>query len=748
MPGEIVSLGFEADLAKYRAEVAKIPGITKSESGKMVKEWVAAWKANDKAARDGAEEMKRAQKEAADAAKKHAGEAERAWKDQQTNISKVADKFTGGMAGDFEDLAGAVGSSGAAAALSVAAFAVLAAGVVAGAGKIHEFIGSADQLVDRLEQIEGARGIPQDSIDALDEYRQTSLGAEAASARLQVRVAGLAAAAFEPAMATLTGFLGRLDAVVPSAQAVTEEIDAIQRVARVAMGILTLGVSEVGRYALGLDQLDDEGRAAAEGLRDVAAAAEEANTALAAGEAFLDMQREAVVVMTGATSAQIAMFKAVEQVDEITRKQLDTLDLSSERYRENADAIFESGEIRKKQIVAEYEEGEAKKQTTEALRRKAEAERRAADEARKATEAEADRQEVQHTALAAERDLVDARVAASQATNTMRQKYAAAFASEAAEIDARVAAEIAAIDATSASYAEKQAWITAARDQGAIDRAALADKEAAAEAEAAKKAADAKKAAQKEITDAALQAAAVTFDIIDKLAEHQIEANKEAIDRERSKRKKVVAEYRKQRDAFEAGADDMSATEREAARASLDVAKAGVEAARAGAHEKIEAEQKAARRAFRGQQTAAVGQIGMATAVAITQALAQLGPIAGGIAATAIGASGVVQAGLVMAEKPPKFHTGRVPGGAPDEVAATLKRDEGVANGQAMSTPGFRDVLDAANAGTLGAGSGDTILALNDRAITRIRNRMDKLRRGGRAEVKVRKSGTGTAYGR
>ena len=56
---------------------------------------------------------------------------------------------------------------------------------------------------------------------------------------------------------------------------------------------------------------------------------------------------------------------------------------------------------------------------------------------------------------------------------------------------------------------------------------------------------------------------------------------------------------------------------------------------------------------FNIRKVVASAEIAINTAVAIINALAQLGPIAGGIAAGAIGAAGAVQAGLVLAQRPP-----------------------------------------------------------------------------------------------
>jgi chromosome segregation ATPase len=63
---------------------------------------------------------------------------------------------------------------------------------------------------------------------------------------------------------------------------------------------------------------------------------------------------------------------------------------------------------------------------------------------------------------------------------------------------------------------------------------------------------------------------------------------------------------------------------------------------------------------YRAQQTAAITTIGIDTMVAATKALAELGPIAGPIAAGAMVASGAINAGIVAATPPPEFHIGGI----------------------------------------------------------------------------------------
>lgn len=104
------------------------------------------------------------------------------------------------------------------------------------------------------------------------------------------------------------------------------------------------------------------------------------------------------------------------------------------------------------------------------------------------------------------------------------------------------------------------------------------------------------------------------------------------------------------------------------------------------AEEGSEAQKKAAMVAFRVNQAASIAAIAINTAVAIVKALAEMGPVAGGLAAVGITAAGVSQAAAVAATPPPVFHVGGMVGqpgrvgssdpNAPDEVMVRARRGE------------------------------------------------------------------------
>ena len=120
-----------------------------------------------------------------------------------------------------------------------------------------------------------------------------------------------------------------------------------------------------------------------------------------------------------------------------------------------------------------------------------------------------------------------------------------------------------------------------------------------------------------------------------------------------------------------------------------------------------------ARALFQAGKVTGLGMVAVNTAVAITKAFAELGPILAPVAAGAIAANGIVQAEVIRRQKPPQFYRGtsmveryasgtsRVPGGTADAVPAVLHEGEAVLNRRAAERVG-RGNIDAMNAGRTG----------------------------------------------
>ncbi len=88
--------------------------------------------------------------------------------------------------------------------------------------------------------------------------------------------------------------------------------------------------------------------------------------------------------------------------------------------------------------------------------------------------------------------------------------------------------------------------------------------------------------------------------------------------------------------------------------------------------------EEAARKAYKVSKSAGIAQVGINTAVAISAALAQLGPIAGAIAAVGLTASGAAQIAAIAATPPPAFFVGGSAMRQPDATVGVLHRGETV----------------------------------------------------------------------
>lgn len=118
--------------------------------------------------------------------------------------------------------------------------------------------------------------------------------------------------------------------------------------------------------------------------------------------------------------------------------------------------------------------------------------------------------------------------------------------------------------------------------------------------------------------------------------------------------------------------------------------------AAAAAEAQANATGKAAEGLVAFAKTAGIAQIAINTAVAITQALAQLGPIAGAIAAVGITGVGIAQAAIVAGTDTPVFHTG---GLAPDERSAVVQPGEAVLTREAVKNAGGEEGINRQNRG-------------------------------------------------
>jgi len=113
-------------------------------------------------------------------------------------------------------------------------------------------------------------------------------------------------------------------------------------------------------------------------------------------------------------------------------------------------------------------------------------------------------------------------------------------------------------------------------------------------------------------------------------------------------------------------------------------------------------------KAFRTSQAFNMAQAVMNSAVAITKALADLGPIAGPIAAGSMGVLTAAQVATIAAQEPPTAHTGGMVGNS-DERLIKARTGEGVLTAQGVQAIGGAQGVANANAG-MAAGSGQIVI--------------------------------------
>ena len=148
----------------------------------------------------------------------------------------------------------------------------------------------------------------------------------------------------------------------------------------------------------------------------------------------------------------------------------------------------------------------------------------------------------------------------------------------------------------------------------------------------------------------------------------------------------------------EVGVEELS----EAQKASIASALSAQEDAAA---KRARSERKAARAAWQTQQDLNIAQTFAAGAVALIQAFAQLGPVAGAIAGIGIAAATAASIATISSQKP-AFHSGGVVGGSANgqgEVSARLLPGEALLNRQATNALGPSGVAALNSGASMGA---------------------------------------------
>ncbi len=491
---ETVSIDVRAELKALQADLQKAGNLTEGQAQKMIIGVEKRVQAAERAAKsleatqrksvNAAREAEKAAAAAASAADKRAGGAIKALEKLGALGGGPLQGVTGGigdLADMFEGASAAGGGAAIAAGAAAAAFLAIGVAVVGGASAIHGFIGSADPLIARLKEIEGSEGLPPATIEALDEYRQSSLGAEVAASRLHVTVSGLAAGAFEPAMDALGGLLIKVnDFAEGSGGAMVQVLQDISEAGQTMLPVVTLGGSKVASWALGLDDLGSSGRDAARDLRDTAAAGHEAAKGIDATKEAADRAKAALdgakflrevqegldFAGTGAGSAVTAAFQQAERIQQAAADKVNGLELQSGPWYEAMSADIErQAQSQIDAIMSAAKVADAKPKSGGAGGKDPEIERLEA----------AARAQAEHSAAVKAAANEDARVLMdAQATAAaMMDAYIEQQRTAGEAVEARVRREIAAIQTLPVAIEQQEALVTAAKDQGARDQAEI-----------------------------------------------------------------------------------------------------------------------------------------------------------------------------------------------------------------------------------------------------------------------------------
>lgn len=194
--------------------------------------------------------------------------------------------------------------------------------------------------------------------------------------------------------------------------------------------------------------------------------------------------------------------------------------------------------------------------------------------------------------------------------------------------------------------------------------------------------------------DAAGEAADRSMERLDRIRGLLADLTAESMDASTLTGDALVAAYKR----GEVGAEDLT----EAQRKSIATVLSEQEAAAAA---RARADRKAARAAWQTQQDLNIAQTFAAGAVALIQAFAQLGPVAGAIAGIGIAAATAASIATISSQKP-AFHSGGVVGGSANgqgEVSARLLPGEALLNRQATNAIGPSGVAALNSGASMGA---------------------------------------------
>lgn len=343
---EDVNLALRVQLNKLRQDLSQGGAITEAKAQEMLIPLERQWKKTELSARRATQAM-----------------AKQADKDFDA-VKKAGDKMTGGMIGDFEDLAkgagglvSALGPVGAAlagaAVVGVGGLAVLTGGTVAATQAVYGMITSGEEALATLRQLGAAEGVNPSAVAALERWTHAAAQANVEVLELSANIGGDLASAFGDAPA-------RVAILADSLSGLTGTMTGLVETWREWDDTLTFGLASVLSTAAGFDELGDKARKVQAGWDDQRAAIEQGRQA---SEAAIQKSKELVFVHEQGVKAdaeatkkradahrEAVKFKADEKKaqDELNAKYLDAFKVAQQaRDDEQSYHEWRNGVLRK-----------------------------------------------------------------------------------------------------------------------------------------------------------------------------------------------------------------------------------------------------------------------------------------------------------------------------------------------------------------------------------------------------------------
>ena len=323
---DTVRLEIEANVANFKKEIEKIPGMTKVEAAKMAADFGKGWKKAERSA-----------KKAMDASKKHTSMAIEA-------IGSSIDRTMSELGGVFGDIGGkfftltesafqvqnAIGGIQGVAVAAAGAFAgtTLALGYAVGAA--YEFIKSTDEMRESLEDFAGVEPIPDETLSALDDFQQASDALEVTWTRFQILIAGDVAPTMVYLANTLVGVIVKIRELTDAA-AKARAIVMDSFLGRLLEPIVAPAWLEATTFAM--DYFAETGEKAASTIVKLGDGHEKASKSV---DAYAEAEKRAYEALEFSKKAMDEVIDAEEDLLKIRKQVTSDLQTQQEKIIENA----------------------------------------------------------------------------------------------------------------------------------------------------------------------------------------------------------------------------------------------------------------------------------------------------------------------------------------------------------------------------------------------------------------------------